>query len=85
MSNIVSREELQGYLATMPESKLNLIRPLLVKLLKPKKLKLNIKPANQHERATSKKIMAEYIDNPEGLVTWEDYKNGVRTYNESEE
>lgn len=76
MSDIPLREELQGYLASMPESKLKALKPLMLKLMKPKKTKLNIKPANTKAKLLSGREQAIHNEKmkgwPHNFVKFED-------------
>jgi len=73
MTATALRKELQGYIAKMPEYKLEVIRPLLSELAEPL---YTIEPATPAESKRAEKRIKEYLDDPSSFVP---FKKRVRT------
>ena len=73
MTTAVLRKELQGYIAKMPERKLQIIKPLLTEFAEPL---YTIEPASPAERKRAEKRIKEYEKDPSCFVP---YKKRVKT------
>ncbi|MDR1149980.1 MAG: hypothetical protein LBK66_15270 [Spirochaetaceae bacterium] len=66
MTAAVLREELQSYIAAMPERNLSMLRPLLSGLAKPS---FTVEPASPEECARIEGRVREYHENPASFVS----------------
>ena len=68
MAAIALRKKLQGYIETMPEKNLTVIKPLLAVLAEPL---YTIEPATPEETKRAEKRIREYQKDPSSFVPWE--------------
>jgi hypothetical protein len=72
MNAAVLREELQGYIAAMPERKLEMLKPFLAEFAKPAYI---IEPASPEECAMVEERVREYHENPSSFISLKSRKN----------
>jgi len=68
MTATTLRKKLHGYIDTMPEKNLAIIKPLLSALSEPL---YTIEPATPEESRRAKRRIKEYHENPDSFVPWE--------------
>ena len=78
MTATVLRKELQGYIATMSERKLFILKPLLSELAKPEYV---IEPASPEECARVEERVKEYHENPDSFVSLKGRRARTKTMN----
>jgi hypothetical protein len=71
MTSTALRKKLQGYIETMPEKNLVIIKPLLSALAEPL---YTIEPASPEEAKKAEKRFKEYEKDPSSFVPWEKRK-----------
>ena len=76
----ILRQELHGFIDTIPENRLTELKSLLADLAE-EYCKPVIEPANQEEIAMIEEGMQEYEKNPESFITLSEYKKsrGIKT------
>ena len=67
MTAAALRRELQGYIKTMPERKLEMLKPLLSELAEPL---YTIEPASPEEVKMIDRRVREYDKDPSSFVPW---------------
>ena len=74
MAALALRKKLQGYIETMPEKNLVIIKPLLAALAEPL---YTIEPATPEETKRAEKRIKEFHKNPSCFIPWEERKTQV--------
>ena len=68
MTTTTLRKKLHGYIETMPEKNLVIIKPLLSALSEPL---YTIEPASPEESKKAEKLFKEYEKDPSSFIPWE--------------
>jgi hypothetical protein len=74
MTALALRKKLRGYIDTMPEKNLVIIKPLLSALSEPL---YTIEPATPEETRKAERRIREYRENPSSFVPWKKRTSGA--------